>query len=42
MRIYGEAKDCVAVVDVNPGRGMIEIDDTFLTDVMTNEQWDVL
>jgi hypothetical protein len=27
MRIYGEANDCVAESDFNPGRVMIEIDD---------------
>jgi hypothetical protein len=42
MRIYGEANDCVAVPDINPGRVMIEIDNRVPKNVMTNEQWDIL
>jgi hypothetical protein len=41
MRIYGEANNCVAVPDINPGRVMIEIDDRVPKNVMFNEQWDV-
>ena len=37
MRIYGEANDCVAVLNINPGRVMIEIDDRVLKNVMTNK-----
>ena len=37
MRIYGGANKCVAVLNINPGRVMIEIDDRVLKNVMTNE-----
>jgi hypothetical protein len=35
--MYGEAKDSVAVLDINPERMMVEIDDRVLKNSMANE-----